>query len=301
MLRLLSLFVGIIIFSANIVAQKNGILPLNGIKYFRDGVWAKKIEVLVNDKTILSNKVPHNIDFDIKLVQPTGFVADGSGKFYPGIQVLLLNAKKDTLGYSPNIFGSKPTPFEKMHFKSLTATLGYTQKAKEGDTVYQYITFFDTRSKNELKLEFPVVISFKPDSLLTTEYTSTASGTKGYNAAATNGIQLNTIEAYLDSTYFPKSLYYNLRSAKMLGITLDEAKAGTFTAWLYDENMKEVPQPKQAQQYFALLKTGSDEINVLVQIALNPTDKNNKKYTARYRWESKDGKKVIDVVNKFRK
>jgi hypothetical protein len=299
MLRCITATTLLIFFSIPVMAQKNGILPLHGIKYFREGVWAKKIEVLVNDKTLLSNAVPHNIDFDVKLVEPTGFVADAAGKFYPGIKVLLLNSKKDTLGFSPNIFGNKPTPFEKMRFKSLSATLGYTQKAKEGDTVYQYITFFDTRSKNELKLEFPITISFKPDSLLTTEYTSTASGTRGYNAAATNGIQLKKIEAYLDSTYFPQSLYYNLRSAQMLGITLDEAKAGKFTTWLYDENMNEIQQAKQAQQYFALLKNGSDEINVFVQIALNPTDKNNKKYTARYRWESKDGKKLIDVVNKF--
>jgi hypothetical protein len=299
MLRFTFVTILLLLFAINVIAQKNGILPLHGIKYFREGVWAKKIEVLVNDKTLLSNAVPHNIDFDVKLVEPIGFVADAAGKFYPGIKVLLLNAKKDTLGYSPNIFGNKSTPFEKMRFKSLSATLGYTQKANEGDTVYQYITFFDTRSKNELKLEFPIVISFKPDSLLTTEYISTASGTRGYNAAATSSVHLNTIEAYLDSTYFPKSLYYNLRSAKMLGISLDEAKAGKFNAWLYDENMNEVPQPKEAQQYFALLKNGSDEINVLVQIALNPTDKNNKKYTARYRWQSKDGMKVIDVVNKF--
>ncbi|MBP6432947.1 MAG: hypothetical protein KA319_14390 [Ferruginibacter sp.] len=299
MWRFLTSLIALIIFSISVTAQKNGILPLNGIKYFRGGVWAKKIEVLVNDKTLLSNAVPHNIDFDVKLIEPTGFVADAAGKFYPGIKVLLLNAKKDTLGFSPNIFGDKQMPFEKMRFKNLTATLGYTQKAKENDTVYQYITFFDTRSKNELKLEFPVVISFKPDGLLTTEYTSTASGTKGYNAAATGSIQFNTIEAYLDSTYFPKSLYYNLRSAKMLGVTLDEAKAGNFKTWLYDEDMNEVPQTKPPQQYFALLKNGSEEINVLVQIALNPTDKNNKKYTARYRWESNDGMKVIDVVNKF--
>ncbi len=299
MLRYITTTTLCIVFSINIVAQKNCILPLNGIKYFREGVWAKKIEVLVNDKTLLSNNVPHNIDFDVKLIEPTGFVADAAGKFYPGIKILLLNAKKDTLAYSANIFGNKPMPFEKMRFKSLTATLGYTQKAKEGDTVYQYITFFDTRSTNKLMLDFPVLISFKPDSLLATEYTSTASGTRGYNAAATSSIQLNTIEAYLDSIYYPKSLYYSLRSAKMLGITLDEAKGGSFTTWLYDAEMNEVPQLKQAQQYFALLKNGSDEVNVLVQIALNPADKNNKKYTARYRWESKDGKKVIDVVNKF--
>jgi hypothetical protein len=287
------------VISLTVAAQKNGILPLSGIKYYRDGVWGKKIEVLINDKNVISNKIPHNTDFDIKLFEPTGFVADEKGKYYPGIKVLLLNNKKDTIAYSPNIFGNKATPFEKMRFKSLTATLGYTQKVNEGDTIYLYITFFDTRSTNKLKLEFPITISFKSDSLLTTDFISSASGTKGYNAAATNGIQLNTIEAYLDSTYYPKSLYYNLRSAKMLGITLAEAKAGTFKTWVYDENMNEVPHPKLPQQYFALLKNGSDEINVLVQIPLNPTDKNNKKYTARYRWESSDGLKVIDVVNKF--
>ncbi len=299
MIRFLFSILFVSFLTTHLTAQKNGILHLTGIKYFRDGVWGKNIEVNVNDNLLISNKVPHNTDFDIKLIEPTGFVPDAKGKFYPGIKILLLNAKKDTIAFSPNIFGSKGFGFEEGTFKSLTATLGYTQKVNDGDTIYQFITFFDTRSKNKLSIEFPVLISFKPDSLLTTTYTSTASGTKGYKAAATNGIQLNTIEAYLDSIYFPTSLYYSLRSAKMLGITLDEAKVGNFNAWIYDENMNEVILPKKAQHYFALLKNGSDEINVLVQIPLNPTDKNNNKYTARYRWESKDGLKVIDVVNKF--
>jgi hypothetical protein len=287
-----------IFFALNITAQTNGILPFTGIKYFREGVWSKEIEVTANGNTMVSNKIPVNTDFDIKLLEPRGFFPDAAGKYYPGIKVLLLKSnKKDTLGYSPNIFSKNESlGFTNASFKSLTVTLGFHNKLTVGDTIYQYITFFDTKSKNKLLIEFPVIIA---DSLQTGEWIATASGTKGYNAAACGGIKLKKIEAYLDSTYYPKSLYHNLRSAEMLGITTEEISKGKFETWVFDEQMKEIPFIKEAKQYAAKTFTGKDEINILVQVPLNPDDTQNKKYAVRYRWQSADGKKVIDIINKF--
>ncbi|MBL0144969.1 MAG: hypothetical protein IPP48_03600 [Chitinophagaceae bacterium] len=283
--------------ASHLHAQKNGILPLTGIKYFREGVWGKSIEVTINGNTLTGNQIPMNADFDLKLTYPTGFVADAKGAYHPGIKVLLLNARKDTIAFSPNMFSeSKGIGFTSANFKSLTATLGYYEKLKPGDTIYQYFTFFDTKSKNKLTLDFPVTIT---DSLQTREMLYTASSTSGYNAAACGGIQLKKIEAYLDSIYYPKSLYHSLRSAEMLGITTEEVNKGKYEVWLFDENMKEIPLFNEAKQYAAKTFTGREEINILVQIPLNPIDTKNKKYTARYRWESGDGKKVLDIVNKF--
>lgn len=279
-------------------AQTNGILPFTGIKYFREGVWGKQIEVTVHGTTLTSNQIPVNTDFEIKLAEPRGFIPDAAGKYYPGIKVLLLNNKKDTIGYSPNIFSKNESiGFSNASFKSLTVTLGFhTATLKTGDTVYQYITFFDTRGNNKLLLEFPVVIA---DSLQLGEWIGTASGTRGYSAAACGSIQFKKFEMYLDSIYYPKSLYHSIRAAEMLGISTEEITAGSFTAWLYDENMKELPLVKPARHYPAKTFTDRPEVNLLVQIPLTPSDPNNKKYTARYRWQSSDGKKVIDIVNKF--
>lgn len=286
-----------IIFYSGITAQTNGILPFTGITYFRGGVWGKQVEVTVNGSTLTSNKIPVNTDFDIKLLEPRGFIPDAAGKYYPGIKVLLLNNKKDTIGYSPNIFSkSESVGFSNASFKSLTVTLGFHAKLKTGDTVFQYITFFDTRGNNKLLLEFPVVIA---DSLQLGDWIGTASGTKGYDAASCGSIQFKKFEMYLDSIYYPKSLYHSIRAAEMLGISTEEINAGSYTAWLYDENMKEISLVKPARHYPAKTFKDRPEINVLVQIPLNPSDPNNKNYTARYRWQSSDGKKVIDIVNRF--
>jgi hypothetical protein len=278
-------------------AQTNGILPFTGIKYFREGVWGRQIEVMVNGSTLTNNKIPVNTDFEIKLQEPRGFIPDATGKYYPGIKVLLLNNKKDTIGFSPNIFSKKESiGFSNAGFKSLTVTLGFHAKLKTGDTVFQYITFFDTRSNNKLLLEFPVVIA---DSLQLGDWIGTASGTRGYSAASCGSIQFKKFDMYLDSIYYPKSLYHSIRAAEMLGITPEEINKGSFHTWVYNENMKELPAFKESKHYAAKTFAGKEEVNLLVQVPLDPADKNNKKYTVRYRWQSSDGKKVIDIVNKF--
>lgn len=290
-------FLILLFLSSTLLAQTNGILPFTGIKYFRGGVWGQQIEVTVNGSTLTSNKIPVNTDFEIKLAEPRGFIPDAAGRYYPGIKVLLLNNKKDTIGFSPNIFSkSENTGFSNASFKSLTVTLGFHAKLKTGDTVFQYITFFDTRSNNKLLLEFPVIIA---DSLQLGDWIGTASGTRGYNAASCGSIQFKKFEMYLDSIYYPTTLYHSIRAAELLGITTEEINKGSFVTWVYDENMKELPAFKEPKQYAAKTFTGREEINILVQVPLNPADKNNKNYTVRYRWQSSNGKKIIDIVNKF--
>lgn len=287
-----------VLFAATSLAQTNGILPFTGIKCFRGGVWGKQIDVTVNGNTLTSNSIPVNTDFEIKLLEPRGFMPDAAGKYYPGIKVLMMGSKKDTLAYSPNIFSkNESVGFTYASFKSLSVTLAFsTKQLKPGDTVLQYITFFDTKGSNKLLLEFPVVIT---DSLKNGEWISTASGTRGYNAAACGSIQFSKFDFYLDSTYYPNSLYHSIRAAEMLGITPEEINAGSFTTWVYNENMKELPLVKPAKHYAAATYKDKPGVNLLVQIPLAPADANNKNYTVRCRWQSNDGKKVIDIVNRF--
>lgn len=293
------LSVVIMLFSFSLWAQTNGILPFTGIKYFRGGIWGKQIEVTLNGSTWSGNKLPVNTEFEIKLVQPWGF-KQIDGKYFPGIKILMLDAKKDTLSYTPNVFKeNENTGLSEFALKSLSISLGFNDKVKPGDTCYQYITFFDTKGYSKLLLEFPVVIADPKNPLQLSDATYTASSTKGYNASACGGIQLKKIEAYLDSGYYPKSLYHSIRSAEMLGITTDEINKGKFQTWLYDENMKEIPKLKDPKHYAVKTFKDREEINILVQIALDPANPKNKEYTARYRWESLDGKKVLDIINKF--
>jgi hypothetical protein len=45
MLRISWFFILGVLTISHTLAQKNGLLPLTGIKYFRDGVWGKSIEI----------------------------------------------------------------------------------------------------------------------------------------------------------------------------------------------------------------------------------------------------------------
>ncbi|UEG51215.1 hypothetical protein LK994_06980 [Ferruginibacter lapsinanis] len=297
--RIFSLIIATVVSSVSLLAQTNGILPFTGIKYFKGGIWGKQIEVTLNGTTWTSNRLPVNTEFEINLVQPWGLKQVG-GKYFPGVKILMLDAKKDTLAFTPNVFKeNENTGMNEYSLKSLSISLSFNEKVKPGDTCYQYITFFDLKGHSKLLLEFPVVITDPKEELQLSKSTYTASSTKGYNASACGGIELKKIEAYMDSGYYPKSLYHSIRSAEMLGITTDEVNQGKFQTWLYDENMKEIPQIKAAKHYAAKTFKDREEINILVQIALDPTTPKNKEYTVRYRWESKDGKKVLDIVNKF--
>ncbi|MGG9971283.1 hypothetical protein ACQ33O_05755 [Ferruginibacter sp. SUN002] len=301
MLRYISLSIFTFLFSASLTAQTNGILPFTGIKYFRGGIWGKAIEVKLNGDTWMSNRLPLNYDFEIRLVEPRGLKQVG-GKYFPGIKVLMLDAKKDTIAFAANLFEeNKGIGLDEAYLKSLKVSLGFTEndKVKPGDTCYQYITFFDTKGNNDLRLEFPVIIAKTTDSLQTTVTTYTSSSTTGYNAMAGGGIELKKIETYIDSTYYPKSLYHNLRSAEMLGITIEEVNNGKFQTWVYDEKMNELPFIKPSKQFVAKTFTDKEQINILAQVPLNPDDKKNRQYTVRYRWESVDGKKVLDIINNF--
>lgn len=299
MIRLILSFILLPIISVEANAQRNGILPFSGIKYYRDGIWGKSFELKIKDETWMSNKIPINNEYELKLLEPTGFIKDNQGKYHPGVSLLIASSQKDTLGFVKDIFGEQTVGMDAFRFKSLTLTLGFNDKVKPGDTCYQYITYYDKKGSNKLRLEFPVIIIEPTQNLQTTSSTYTASGTKGYNAMAGGGIELKKIECYLDSTYYPKSLYHTIRSAEMLGITTDEVNKGKYQAWIYDEKMNEVPLAKPLKQYAAKTFTDKSEINILAQIPLNPSDTKNKSYTVRYRWESNDGKKVLDIINKF--
>ena len=51
----LYLFLFSFIFLPMLHAQKTGILPLTGIRYFNEGIWAKNIDVNVDGSNLLSD------------------------------------------------------------------------------------------------------------------------------------------------------------------------------------------------------------------------------------------------------
>ena len=290
----------LILFSHTAFAQEKGILPYTGIKYFKQGIWAKNIDVTLDGKTWTSNRLPIETEFIIKLEKPTGFSKDKEGRFFPGLELLITNKNNDTLGYAPNMFvKNEGIGMDEYSFSNLTLTLGFNKKVNPGDDCIIYMNYLDLKSNNKLQLVFPVKIVSPDQPLDNTNMVYTSKSYTGYNTAST-GVALKHPETYLDSLYYPTFLYHSIRLAELEGLTTAEVNAGSYTIWLFDENMNEILPFKAGTHFVAKTKKDVDDmVNILIQVPLDPANKDNKKYTVRYRWENTKTNKMIDVVNRF--
>lgn len=109
------------------------------------------------------------------------------------------------------------------------------------------------------------------------------------------GFTFLAIEPYFDSAYYPKSLYFNIRIASISGLGIDEVNKGKSIAKIFSENGQEISLIKEMRQYVAKTKKVGDQVNILVNIPLNPQDGENKKYTAYYLWQDAASDKFIEI------
>jgi hypothetical protein len=122
--------------------------------------------------------------------------------------------------------------------------------------------------------------------------------TNGYEAKTTD-ISFARIETYMDSTYYPKSLYYNIRFAEVLGVPANAANTGKMTVKLLNEKQEEIPLVKDPKFYAAKTFKEGEQINILMSIPLNATNVNNKKYTYSLSFETSTGKQIISMSGKI--
>lgn len=260
---------------------EKGVLPFSGARFFRHGLGGEGIEVVLDGDTWTSNKLPIDKDFEVELLRPKGLKAAEDGNYYPGIEVLISNTKKDTLGYIANIFGEESEGFDAEMLKSLTLTLGFNQMSKPGDTCLLRIKFYDTNSDNFLLVDFPVIIADPALPLDVTNSTFSVSATDGYEGIA-SGVDIRKAETELKNNDFEVRLME-------LDISEKDFRAGTLQVWLYDANLNPVLSERKS---FSM--KGSGEVtNLSVKIVLETNTA-----FARFRWESKDRSKVIDFVGK---
>lgn len=281
-------------------AQDWGVLPFTGIRYFNEGLKASKIELTLDDLTWTSNRIPVDKDFKLVLKEPTGFKKDAEGQAFPGLEVLILSATRDTVGYAPNLYEEGVgIGMNELALKSLKLTLGFPPPAKAGDRYTVYMNFFDQKGTGKLRMIFPVEIVSSSAPLDNSASISSIQSYTGYQAMAT-GVQHGKPETYLDSTYYPKSLYHSIRFPDIQSLTPEEGRAGRYKVWLYDAKGEERTPVKAVGHYIAATNPrDKDHVNILVQVPLAPDEAQNKKYLVRYRWESADGKKVVEMVNRF--
>lgn len=264
-----------------------GILPFTGIRFFHHGLGGEDIEVLLEEDTWTSNRLPINKDFEIKLIGPTGLAKAEDGNFYPGVEVLIQNTKKDTLAFVPNIFGTDSEGLDPEMLKSITLSLGFNEMSKPGDTCLLFIKFFDTQSSNHLKMDFPVVIADPSLPLETTNSTYRVRSSEGYNGIST-GVDLKKMDMHIEES--TKSSFIEFKIYELYGMTEAEYKAGKSCIWVYDEKLN----VSLTDQKNVTVKAAEDGMNITLKMYL----KGNERY-ARFRWENADHTKVIDLIGQL--
>lgn len=183
-----------------------GIFPLTGATYKREGIWGKEVEFELDGQTWTSNTLPINKEFEIKLKEPTGLRKDKLGKYKPGIELLILNTSKDTLGYAENILENLAETWDEFMLKNLSVNLTFNEQSKPGDSLLIITRFFDFNSSNQLTISMPVLIVSSSLDLKVSSTLYTANSYKGFNAAsscfALGGLETKVLDTLGGKTFF---------------------------------------------------------------------------------------------------
>lgn len=94
----------------------------------------------------------------------------------------------------------------------------------------------------------------------------------------------------------PTTAYWSIEMEEITGTSLPEIASGTNSFWVTDKNGKEV---KIKEKFLKKIASSmeSNLVNYTVKIPFRPKADNKSIYTVRYRWESPDRKKIIDIVS----
>lgn len=78
---------------------------------------------------------------------------------------------------------------------------------------------------------------------------------------------------------------------------MDEARSGTYTFYLYDWELNDMSL-SGIRRAFNFNSPGYGLVNIRGSISYDPANPLHDWYIVRLRWESEDGGKVLDIVNR---
>ncbi len=279
-------------------AQTNGVLPLTGIQYFSEGIIAKNVEVSIDAAKLISNRIPANREFSITLQLPTGFVPDAARKIYPAAEVTVLNNRKQVLASMGNVLKDyERTGFAAQGYNALNLKVSLRTEwlKNEAECVVQ-VRYYDLKSKKQLRLLFPVSIAAANEPLAVSKIPLNIK-TSDESLGMSNALKTTKADIMVDTTIrvAPKNAYLSIDMPGITGTNMTEVLGGKYSFWVFDPQLNEIKVTDKL-----LKKVGGsmeDElVNLTVKIPFRLKTDLKKGYTIRYRWESADKKKIIDIV-----
>ena len=294
----LLLFTGSLLLQNKSIAQNNGILPLTGLRYFKEGILVKNIDVKIDGGQLLSNRLPLNKEIVINLQQPTGFTEDQNKTTYAAAEFILVSPKGVILSKNPNLFlRNETTGFAVKDFKVLSIKFGITAEVmKSNPAGIIKIRLYDLKGKNQLRLEFPVSIARPGEALQISKSVKLIKSTEG-TTGMINGLKAKNMLVFMDTTIkvSPKMAYTSLDISNIEGSSIAGIFQGKESFWVYDKDLNEIKisdillkQVKGAME--------NDNVDYTLKIPFRLKTTKVKVYTVRFRWESPDKSQVIDVV-----
>ena len=273
-------------------SQDIGILPLTGIKYFREGLGGK-IDIRADGSTLVSNRLPVDKEIEIKLLAVNGFV-EKNKLFFPAAEIIIVSSKGDILSKVPNVMKDNQG-FSTASFKDIGLKLALPASIIKNETACTIkVRFYDLKGTHQLRLEFPVVVGRPGESISTSKTVKEIKSVSSW--AIVNGIKLKNIQVSIDTSIrvSPKMAYTSLVVEGIDGTTMNEVLGGRETFSVYDKNLNEVKiSDKLLKQVKGAMEDNMVEYTLKVPYRLKT---NREKYTVRFRWESRDMKKILDIV-----
>ena len=279
-------------------AQDKGILALTGTRYFKEGIGAKAMEIKVDGSFLLSNRVPLNKEIEIRLQTPNGFTEDKTKAFFAAAELNIMSLKGAVLLRVPNIFkDNEAKGFPSNNFKELIAKVLLRAdiiKAEPGCIIK--LRFYDLKSKNQLRLEVPVTIG-RPGEAVQISKAVNEVATSVPSQAVSVGVKIKNMLVTIDTSIrvSPKMAYTSLDMSGITGSSIVETLSGKESFWVYDSDLNEIKiTDKQLKQVGGAME--NNVVNYLSKIPFRLKTISNRSFYVRFRWESADKRKIIDVV-----
>ena len=287
-----------LLFANTGIAQKNGILPLTGMKFFNEGIAAGAIDIKIDGAQLLSNRLPLNKEIEIRLEQPSGFTLDNSQAMFAGAEVIVLSPRGEVLLKNPNVFlKSYSNGFYAKDLNAFSIKFGIgadLMRGNFGGTIK--VRLYDLKGKNQLRLEIPVSFAKPGETLQVSKTTKNIKSSAGVNGII-NGLQAKDMLVNIDTTIkvSPKMAYTSMDITNIEGSSLSEIFSGKETFWVYDSELNEV---KITDILLKKVKGAMENntVNCTLKIPYRLKTNIAKLYTVRYRWEGTNKSQVIDVV-----
>jgi hypothetical protein len=279
-------------------AQKKGFIPLTGIQYYSEGITAKSIAFKIDGQYLYGNRVPLNRDIEVSFEQPVGFSADKKKNYFAAAEYSLVSAKGDVLITKPNLFAlNETTGFAAKDLKLINARFNIAEGliAPNANAVIR-IRLFDLKGKNQLRLEYPVSISYPRETIWLSKAVQTLKSPPG-SVFMVMDIKAKSLNFSIDTAVKsnPKMAYLNLDIAKISGTDVISMMQGKDAFWVYDSTYKEIKIKEILLKKVGGAMEGGD-VNCTIKIPFRLKSDKTKGYIVRYRWQSIDQTQVMEIV-----